>query len=64
MEVIIEEVISRIRTTSSEAALSPNTLRAVVSAVMEAIEADNRRKADRAEELSTKNYQQRSHPGR
>ena len=63
MQVIIEEVVSRVRTTSSEAALSPATLRAVIAAVMEAIAADGKRKADRAEELSTRNYQERTRPG-
>lgn len=64
MQVIIEEVVSRVQATNSEAALSPQTLNTVIQAVMEVLESRDRRDADRAEELSLDNYQQRVQPGR
>lgn len=63
MQVIIEEVVSRVRSTHPDAVLSPSILRAVVEAVMQAIEARDRRTSDRNEELSLQNYQQRNVPG-
>ena len=64
MQVIIEEVVSRVQATNSEAALSPQTLNTVIQAVMEVLESRDRRDAARAEELSLDNYQQRVQPGR
>lgn len=63
MQVIIEEVVSRVRATHPDAVLSPNVLRAVIEAVMQAVEARDRRTGDRNEELSLQNYQQRNVPG-
>ncbi|WP_157598699.1 hypothetical protein [Tateyamaria omphalii] len=64
MQVIIEEVVSRIKATNSEAALSPQALNTVVTAVMEAIAAQDQRGADQEEERSLQNYQERVRPGR
>ena len=64
MQVIIEEVVSRIRATSAQAALSSQTIGLIVSAVMEAIEADRLRGERRSEETSLDNHQQRVRPGR
>jgi hypothetical protein len=64
MQFIIDEVTSRIRATSTEAALSQRTLGRIISAVLDAVEAEGRRSADRAEERSLENYQQRVRPGR
>lgn len=63
MQVIIEEVVCRVRATSAEAALSAATLNTVIGAVFEAIEHRDRRCADRDEELSLENYQQRNRLG-
>lgn len=63
MQVIIEEVVSRVRATSADTALSAQTLNTVVQAVMEAIELRDRRGQARDEELSLDNYQQRTVPG-
>lgn len=63
MQIIIDEVVSRITATTSEAALSEKTLKVVVQAVMEAIDAQEQRQFDQAEENATENYQQRVRPG-
>jgi len=62
MQVIIEEVVSRIRTTEGGAGLSPETLRTIVSAVVTALEERQRHRENLDEEHSLRNYQQRNQP--
>jgi hypothetical protein len=62
MQVIIDQVVSRIRAADGNAALSPQTLARIVAAVLRAIEDRERETAREDEELSQRNYQQRNRP--
>jgi hypothetical protein len=62
MQVIIDQVVSRIRTVDGDTALSPRTLAQIVGAVLRAIEDRERETAREDEELSQRNYQQRNRP--
>jgi hypothetical protein len=62
MQVIIDQVVSRIRTVDGDTALSPQTLAQIVAAVLRAIEDRERETAREDEELSQRNYQQRNRP--
>jgi len=62
MQVIIDEVVSRIRTVGGGENLSAETLRTIVSAVMEAVEGKQQHEENVSEEHSTRNYQQRNQP--
>lgn len=62
MQVIIEEVVSRIRTVGGGAGLSAETLNSIVSAVVEAVEEKQKHRENLDEEHSLRNYQQRNQP--
>lgn len=62
MQVIIEEVVSRIRAIEGGGNISPSTLRTIVSAVMEAVDERDRHRDNVNEEHSLRNYQQRNQP--
>jgi hypothetical protein len=62
MQVIIDEVVSRVRAIEGGANLSPDTLRGIVSAVMDAVDARERNRNNKDEEHSTRNFQQRNQP--
>ena len=62
MQVIIDQVVSRIRTVDGDTTLSPQTLSQIVAAVLRAIEDRERETAREDEELSQRNYQQRNRP--
>ncbi|MEO0443348.1 MAG: hypothetical protein AAFZ92_06355 [Pseudomonadota bacterium] len=62
MQVIIDEVVSRIRALEGGNHLSQETLQGIVSAVISAVETKARQEKNRDEELSLRNYQQRNQP--
>jgi hypothetical protein len=62
MQVIIDQVTARVRAMEGGAALSQETLRQIVAAVIQAIDARDRNTASENEELSQRNYQQRNRP--
>jgi hypothetical protein len=62
MQVIIDEVVSRVRAVDGGSSLSQETVRGIVSAVVEAMEARERHRDNRDEEHSTRNFQQRNQP--
>ena len=62
MQVIIEEVVSRIRTMEGGAGISAETLRNIVSAVVAAVEQQQKQHDNIDEEHSLRNYQQRNQP--
>ncbi|MCP4925665.1 MAG: hypothetical protein GY916_06960 [Gammaproteobacteria bacterium] len=62
MQVIIEEVVSRIRAMDGGAGLSADTLRSIVDAVVSAVEEKQRHHENVDEEHSLRNYQQRNQP--
>ena len=62
MQVIIEEVVSRIRTMQGGASMSAETLRSIVAAVVDAVEQQQRHGEKVDEEHSLRNYQQRNQP--
>jgi hypothetical protein len=62
MQVIIDEVVSRVRAVEGGTSLSPETLRGIVSAGMDAVDARERNRQNRDEEHSTRNFQQRNQP--
>lgn len=62
MQVIIEEVVSRIRAMDGGAGLSAETLRGIVDAVVTAVEEKQRHSENVDEEHSLRNYQQRNQP--
>jgi len=62
MQVIIEEVVSRIRAMDGGAGLSAETLRSIVDAVVSAVEEKQRHRENVDEEHSLRNYQQRNQP--
>jgi len=62
MQIIIEEVVSRIRAMDGGAGMSAETLRSVVTAVVDAVEQQQRQCNNVNEELSLRNYQQRNRP--
>jgi hypothetical protein len=62
MQVIIEEVVSRIRAMEGGSAMSAETLRSIVSAVVDAVEQQQRHSDKVDEEHSLRNYQQRNQP--
>jgi len=62
MQIIIEEVVSRIRTMNGGAGMSAETLRSIVAAVVEAVEQQQRHDENVNEEHSLQNYQQRNQP--
>jgi len=62
MQIIIEEVVSRIRTLNGGAGLSAETLHSVVTAVVDAVEQQQRNRDNIDEELSLRNYQERNQP--
>jgi hypothetical protein len=62
MQVIIDEIVSRIQTLDSGTLLSPDTLRQVVAAVRDAMAIEEQQRKNVAEELSLQNYQQRNRP--
>jgi hypothetical protein len=64
MQVIIDEVVSHVRAVEGGTSLSPETIRTIVRAVMDAVEARERLRENRDEEHSTRNYQQRNQPWR
>jgi hypothetical protein len=62
MQVIIDEVVSRIRTMDGGAGISAETLRSIVSAVVTAVEQQQKHQENVDEEHSLRNYQQRNQP--
>ena len=62
MQIIIEEVVSRIRTINGGGGLSAETLRSIVTAVVDAVEQQQRHRDNVNEELSLRNYQERNQP--
>jgi len=62
MQVIIEEVVSSIRTMDGGAGMSAETLRNIVDAVMRAMDEKQRQRQNQDEEQSLRNYQQRNQP--
>ena len=62
MQVIIEEVVSHIRTLDGGAGISAETLRSIVSAVVAAVEQQQKNSDNVEEEHSLRNYQQRNQP--
>jgi len=60
MQIEIEEVVSRIRTTEGGANMSAETLRTIVAAVMDSVEAREKHRENVEEEHSLRNYQQRN----
>lgn len=60
MEVIIEEIVTRMNATSDDVAMSPQRTAALVEAMVAAIDARERHQAELEEELSLENYQQRN----
>jgi len=62
MQIIIEEVVSRIRTMNGGAGMSAETLRSIVAAVVEAVEQQQQHNENVDEEHSLQNYQQRNQP--
>lgn len=62
MQVLIDEVVSQVRA-GSESGPGPDAVRRIVSAVLAALEKQKRGEANRAEEMSLLNHQQRSKPG-
>ena len=62
MQVIIEEVVSRIRTMDGGAGISAETLRSIISAVVDAVEQQQKNNDNVDEEHSLRNYQQRNQP--
>lgn len=62
MQVVIDEVVSHIRTLEGGSAMSEQTLRSIVAAVMDAVEARDRHREKVTEEHSLRNYQQRNQP--
>ena len=62
MQIMIEEVVSRIRAIEGGSSLSAETLRTIVSAVLDAVD-QKKTHTDRVdEEHSLRNYQQRNQP--
>jgi hypothetical protein len=57
MEVIINEITSRVRAVDGESALAPQTLNSIVRAVMQAIEARDDHGRRVREEQTLDNYQ-------
>lgn len=62
MQIIIEEVVSRVRAMQGGASLSEDTVRDIVNAVVQAVEEKQRHHASLDEEHSLHNYQQRNQP--
>jgi len=62
MQIIIEEVVSRIRTMNAGAGMSAETLSNIVAAVVDAVEQQQKHSDNVNEELSLRNYQQRNRP--
>lgn len=62
MQVIIDEVVSRIHAVDGGAGLSAETLRSIVNAVVAAVEDKQRHRENLDEEHSLRNYQQRNQP--
>ena len=62
MQIMIEEVVSRIRAVSGGAGLSSETLQSIVSAVLESVEEREKHRDNISEEHSLQNYQQRNQP--
>lgn len=62
MQVEIDEVVSRIRALDRGTVLAPETLEHIVRAVLEAVEQRERGMANRQEEQSMQNHQQRNRP--
>ncbi len=60
MQVIIDQVVSQIR--AFDGNLTPETMQRVVTAVLEAVQAEARHEDRVAEENSLQNYQQRNRP--
>lgn len=62
MQIIIEEVVSRIRAIDGGAGLSAETMTSIVEAVVSAVEQKQRHRENLDEEHSLRNYQQRNQP--
>lgn len=62
MQIIIEEVVSRIRAMDGSSGLSEETLRTIVAAVVDAVGQQQKHRDNVNEELSLRNYQQRNRP--
>lgn len=62
MQVIIEEVVSRIRAVDGGGGLSADSLRGIVEAVLLAVDEQKRHDEAVDEEHSLRNYQQRNQP--
>ncbi len=62
MQVVIEEVVSRIRAVEGGSSLSAQTLQSIVSAVLAAVDDKQRARENQDEEHSLRNYQQRNQP--
>jgi hypothetical protein len=62
MQVIIEEVVSQVRTLNGGAGLSQETIRALVDAVLAAVDERQRHRDNVDEEHSLHNYHQRNQP--
>lgn len=64
MQVIIDEVVSRVRAVDGGAGLSAETLRTIINAVVSAVEEKQKHRENLDEEHSLRNYQQRNQPWR
>lgn len=58
MEVIIHELVSRVRTLDTDSVLAPATFRRIVEAVLEAVREDSAHQKRVAEEHTLDNYQE------
>ena len=60
MQITIDNVVNQFRALTARSALSPETLREIVAAVMSAVDNEREHGERVAEEGSMQNYQQRS----
>ena len=62
MQVEIDEVVSRVTAMGGNGNISEQTMQRIVAAVMDAVEARDRRREQVDEEQSLRNYHQRNQP--
>ncbi len=58
MQVIINELVSKVRAIDGQSVLSPSTLQRIVETVLEAVQQDEDHTQRTSEERSLNNYQQ------